>query len=211
METAKKVARTTTRLCKRNTEDLTLNRRYAPNDRMLRYPRIRAVTFTDTLLASRKCVSFRGYTCAQIFAAEFGYIYACLMRRRKDMEFALKKFFKEVGVPPKLVADKAKEQVLGESRRLCKLSSCKIIELEKGTPASNKAERYIGIIKNETKRDLIISDSPLVFWCYALERRMKIINATPRDNYLQKCECPQSRMTGQPFDISAFCNFGWYE
>jgi len=67
------------------------------------------------------------------------------------------------------------------------------------------------MLKSETKKDLVNSDSPLVFWCYALERRMKIINATPRDNYLQKGECPQSQMTGQPYDISAFCSFGLYE
>ena len=133
------------------------------------------------------------------------------MRKRKDMEFALKKFFKEVRIPSKLIADKAEEQVLGESRKLCELSSCKITELERGSPASNHTERYTGIIKNETKRDLLDSDSPLLFWCYALERRMKIINATPRDNYLQEGECPHSRMTGQPCDISAYCNFGWYE
>ena len=37
-ETAKKVIKSTTRLCKRNKNDISLNRRYSNNDRMLRYP-----------------------------------------------------------------------------------------------------------------------------------------------------------------------------
>ena len=164
LETAKRVSQATIRLCKRNTQDITLNRRFSPNDRMIRYPRVRAITFTDTLLASRRCISFRKYSCAQIFATEFGYIFACPLRKRADMEMAIKKFFKEVGVPPRLIADKAREQILGDTKKLCDQANCKIIELEKGTPASNRAERYIQIIKNETKKDLVNSDSPLVFW-----------------------------------------------
>ena len=80
------------------------------------------------------------------------------------MEMAIKKFFKEVGVPPRLIADKAREQILGDTKKLCDQANCKIIELKKGTPASDRAERYIQIIKNETKKDLVNSDSPLVFW-----------------------------------------------
>lgn len=164
LETAKKVIKSTTRLCKRNTNDITLNRRYSNNDRMLRYPRVRAITFMDTLLTSKRCVSFRGFTCAQIFATEFGYIFATPMKKRAELTSAVKLFFKQVGVPPKLIADKAKEQILGDTKRLCDLSECKIVELEKGTPAANRAERYIQMIKNEVKKDLTTSDSPLVFW-----------------------------------------------
>ena len=211
LEMARKVIQSTTRLCKRNTNDISLNRRYSNNDRMLRYPRVKAVTFTDTLLTSKRCVSFRGFTCAQIFATEFGYIFASPMKKRQEMAKAVKLFFKTVGVPPKLVADKAREQILGDTKRLCQLSECQIIELEKGTPSANRAERYIQMIKNETKQDLIRSDSPLVFWCYALERRMKIINACPRDNFLLQGECPHTKMTGQPYDISNVCEFEWFE
>ena len=50
LEMARKVIQSTTRLHKRNTSDISLNCRYSNNDRILRYPRTRAVTFTDTLL-----------------------------------------------------------------------------------------------------------------------------------------------------------------
>ena len=90
------------------------------------------MTFTDILLTSKRCVSFRGFACAQVFATEFGFIFASPMKKRAELPKALKLFFKEVGVPPDLVADKAKEQVMGEPRRLCELSECKVVELEKG-------------------------------------------------------------------------------
>ena len=62
-----------TRLCPRNTSDITLHRRYPPNDRMLRYSRMLTDLFMDTMFAkSPKGKSARGYTCCQVFATEFG-------------------------------------------------------------------------------------------------------------------------------------------
>ena len=40
---------------------------------------------------------------------------------------------------------------------------------------------------------------------------MKIINACPQDNFLLQGECPHTRMTGQPYDISNICEFEWFE
>ena len=106
------------------------------------------------------------------------------MRSTTEIGRAMKRFFKEIGVPPRIVCDGARDQVKGETRRLCDQASCNIVELERGTPASNRAEHYIGMLKTEVKRDMATSGAPLIFWCYCLERRTKIINATPRDNIL---------------------------
>ena len=57
--------------------------------------------------------------------------------KRQEMAKAVKLFFKTIGVPPKMVADKAREQILGDTKRLCQLSECQIIKLEKGTPSAN--------------------------------------------------------------------------
>ena len=137
LETANKVVYPTIRMCKRNTTDISLNQRYAVNDRMLRYPCLTCPLFTDTLLALQRCVSIRGYTCAQIFASEFGFIFPCLMKRRADMEYATKRLFKEIGVPTNLIMDRAKEQYKGNNRLLYEKSGCTIKEIEKGTPSAN--------------------------------------------------------------------------
>ena len=55
------------------------------------------------------------------------------------------------------------------------------------------------------------SDCPMVLWCYCIERWAEIINSTARSNYLLQGQVPSTRMSGQPTDISAICEFGWYQ
>ena len=58
-----------TRICPRNTCDITLNRRYSTNDRMLRYSRMLQDLFMDSMFANKPDgKSARGFTCAQVFA-----------------------------------------------------------------------------------------------------------------------------------------------
>ena len=52
---------------------------------------------------------------------------------------------------------------MGEARKVCEMAGCEIVELEKNTPASNRAERGIQELKMETKRDMKMSGSPMVF------------------------------------------------
>ena len=83
--------------------------------------------------------------------------------------------------------------------------------LEKGTPAANRAERYVKMTKDETKTDMIESDCPMVFWDYCVERRAKIINSVSRMNPHLQGQVPESKMTGRPHDISNLCEYQWYE
>ena len=85
------------------------------------------------------------------------------------------------------------------------------MELEKDTPASKRAKRFIQILKNGSQKDMTSSDSPLVLWCYCIERRAMIENACAKDNFLLKGNSPHSMMTGEVTDISNLCNFKWYE
>lgn len=71
------------------------------------------------------------------------------MARMTEMDKAIKHFFKNVGVPPKLVYDHARKQISGDAEKLCD-----IVELEKGTPAANIAVRYIQMLNNETVASL---------------------------------------------------------
>ena len=86
------------------------------------------------------------------------------------MDEATKKLFKEIGVPTHLICDRERKQYTGDNRRLCEQSGCKIREIKKGTPQTDRSERYIQIIKNETKDDINQKDWPLVLWCYTIER-----------------------------------------
>ena len=212
LETARRTIKVTTRLCPRNTTDISLNRRYEANDRVSRYKHLDLTLFMDTMFASKRVgKSHRDYTCVQVYATEFGWVKADPMKSEKDIHLSLKSLFKETGVTTKLVVDGARAQVQGKARDLCHKASCNVIELEKDTPASNRAERFIQILKNGSKKDMASSDSPLVFWCYCIERRAMIENACAKDNFLLKGNSPHSMMTGEVTDISNLCNFKWYE
>ena len=50
----------------------------------------------------------------------------------------------------------------------------------------------------------------MVFWCYCIERRASVINATIRVNHLLEKQLLHSRLTVQLIDISSICEFGWY-
>lgn len=214
LEMAKKTIQSTTQLGVRTVTEPTLTRKYQTNDRMLRYSRLAVDTFMDTMFASKKVgPSIRGYTSCQVFATEFGHVFVVPLESKAGVKIAqaIKRYFKEVGVPLHLICDQAREQIKGDARILCNEAGCHVIELEKGTPASNRAERNIKILKDGTKQDLFNSNCPMVLWCYCIERRAQIVNVTTRVNTLLQGQTPHSKLTGQPTDISHLCEYGWYE
>ena len=132
------------------------------------------------------------------------------IKLKSEVPLALKSFFKTVGVPPKIVCDGAPEQVKGESRMLCNKVDTEIVQLERGTPWANQAEGYKGITKSESKTDLKISNCPMVLWCYAVERRGKILSALTCNIYELYGQVPQSKLSGQQTDISSLAAFSGY-
>ena len=179
---------------------------------MLRYPRISCNIFTDTFFANKeKCTSTGENDCCQLFVSEFSFTFGAPMKGGSQLCDAYKKFFKEIGVPPCIICDLAPNQIQGEARKLCNLCSCTIKSLEKGTPSSNRAECYVGIVKSNVKKDLKMTNFPLVLWDYCVERRCKILSVSTRDIYLLDGMVPYTKMTGQHYDISNLCLFSWYD
>ena len=120
-----------------------LNKRYNQDDLILRYKRSKWPLYTDTAFASgtrgktasrrRKVGTLvRGHTCFQTSVTEFGWVDFSPMHERKEAHQGFKRIFKEYGVPPKIYMDPAKEQVSGETRKLCQKLDCKIIGMECG-------------------------------------------------------------------------------
>ena len=183
---AKNTLKVTTQLGSRTTNEPSLTRKYRTNDRMLRYARTSSDSFTDTFFVAKDAVSIRGFKACQVFATEFGHIFAVPMENKSgtNIAHATKKYFKICGVPNHIICDQAKEQVRGDAKILCHDAGCTIVELEKGAPAANRAERAIKTLKDGSKKDMFDKGSPLVLWCYCVERRAKIINATCRSNLL---------------------------
>ena len=55
--------------------------------------------------------------------------------------------------------------------------------LERGTPWANKAELYIGIMKEAVRKDMRESDCPIRLWDYCFEQRVQINNLTVKQRF----------------------------
>ena len=194
--------------------DTSISREFPTNDRALRYRRlVDSVFFTDTMFVTGKAKSTRGYTCAQVFVSDKGFVWIHLMKGIKASDFmeGLKGFCKEVGVPTTMVCDPHKAQTADEVRRFLYEVGTTLRVLERGTQWANLAERFIGLLKNGTRADLRESNAPMILWDYCLERRVQIMNLTARDTHKLRGLNPYTVTMGDQGDISNLCNFGWFE
>ena len=194
------------------TDDPALSRNYSTNDRMLRYKRIKDYFFMDTFFATKKGgQSSRGHTCCQLFVTDKGFIYVVPMKKKSEVLLAIKQFAKEIGAPDSFVADMSGEQMSSEVKKFCNDIGTTLKALEEGTPWSNKAELYIGLIKEAVRKDMRESNSPLCLWDYCVERRARINNLTAKNAFKLHGSTPHTVTTGDEGDISNLCQYGWYE
>ena len=147
------------------THDPKLSRNYGTNDRMLRYKRINEYFYMDTFFATSKAgKSSRGNTCCQLFVTDKGFVYCVPMKTKSEVLQAIKQFAKEIGAPDAIISDAAREQKSQELRKFCSEIGTTLRIREEGTPWANKAELYIGIIKEAIRKDMKSSNCPLAFW-----------------------------------------------
>ena len=153
------------------TQDPTLSHNYGTNDRMLRYKRIQDYFFMDTFFATKKGGrSSQGHTCCQLFVTDKGFLYVIPMQRKSEVLQAIKQFAKEIGAPTLIIADTSGEQMSHDVQKFCNDIGTTLWALEHGTPWSNKAELYIGLLKEAVRKDMRESNSPMTLWDYCVER-----------------------------------------
>ena len=73
------------------------------------------------------------------------------MRFRRDLPAAIRAFAKAVGAPDTIICDHAKEQVSKEVKGFLNKIGTTLKVLEEGTPWANRAELYIGLIKEAVR------------------------------------------------------------
>ena len=192
--------------------DPSLSQNYGTNDRMLRYRRINDYFFMDTLFATSKGgKSSRGNTCCQLFVTDKGFIYLVPLKRKSEVMYAVKQFAKEIGAPQAIICDMSGEQMKPDVKLFLNDIGTTLRALEEGTPWSNKADLYIKLMKEAVRKDMRESHSPLPFWDYCLERRVRIYNLTARDHPKIRGTNPYTMTMGEEGDISNLCQYKWYE
>ena len=209
-DTAKRTIGKTTQL-NRQDANSKLSRNFGTNDRMLRYRRLKSFFFTDTFFVTAKAASHRGYKCMQIFVSDKGYVYVVPMDSPKEFPKALKMFAKEVGVPEAIIADSHRSNKSKEVKQFCHKIGTTLRILEGSTQWANRAELYVGLFKEAVRKDMLDTNSPLIFWDYCAERRAMITNMTAKNLFQLQGETPHFATFGEEGDISNICQFGWYE
>ncbi len=183
-----------------------LSRNFGTNDRMLRYRRIKSHFFTDTFYVTSKAKSTRGNICVQLFVSDKGFVAVYPMRETRQYSNALKMFAKDVGAPEVLVADPHPTQKKREVKDFCNKIGTKLRLLEGKTQWANRAELYVGLIKEGTRKDMREMHSPLVLWDYCIERRALIFNATAKDLFQLQGTTHYTATFGEEADISSNCH-----
>ena len=194
--------------------DPTLHRHFPTNDRMLRYRRIDDYFFMDTFFATNRDglgKTTRGNTCMQLFVTDKGFIFVIPMKSKREVPQALKVFAKMVGAPDAIVCDMSGEQTSREVKQFCNLIGTKLKLLEQGTPWTNRAELYIGLLKEAVRKDMKSSGSPIRLWDYCAERRARIMNLTAGTLFQQNGQTPYFHVFHEEGDISNLCQYDWYE
>ena len=75
----------------------------------------------------------------QIFVSDKGFIFVVAMKSKKDFPKALRRFAKEVGVPPELICDASGEQTSREVKNFCHKIGTSLCVLEANTQHCNLA------------------------------------------------------------------------
>ena len=195
----------------RQAADSSLSRNFGTNDRMLHYKRIKSTFFTDTMYVTAKAKSTRGNTCAQIYVSDKAFLAAYPMRDTKSYINSLKQFAKDVGAPETLVCDAHPTQKKRDVRDFLMQIGTTLRVLEANTQWANRAELYIGLLKEAIRKDMRETNSPLVLWDYCLERRALIFQVTAKKLFQLNGTNPHTATFGTEADISHLCQFSWCE
>ena len=133
------------------------------------------------------------------------------MTTESDVLQAVKQFAKVIGAPDAIICDASRVQTSKAVRKFCSDIGTTLKVLEENTPWANKAELYIGIIKEATRKDIKESDCPLAFWDYCMEQRAHINNLTAKNLFALHGSNAFTSLTGEEGDISSLCQYGWYQ
>ena len=85
-----------------------------------------------------------------MFVGDKGFVYVVPMKTKKHALDAVKQFAKEIGVPNLIICDMSGKQTSKDLHKFCNDIGTTLCVQEEGTPWSNEAELYIGILKEAT-------------------------------------------------------------
>ena len=207
--TAKKTIDATTQYVVRSMANPTLTRRFATNDKLLRFRRLNCKMYTDTMKAKKKSW-YRANLYGQVYTTDFGWVGFYPMQSKSQTPETLVELAHDKGIPYKLVMDNAKEQTMGEFRRKARSYGCSIRQIPTYSPWLDLAETAVAELKKGGARAMVSTKCPRLLWDHCFEWRAKVTSHTARSHYKLQGQVPETILTGQTVDISALAEYGWY-
>ena len=173
----------------------------------LRYRRLRATFYTDTLFS--KVTSIKGNRCAQLYCSG-NFVKVLPMKAKSHVGQSLQDFADDIGVMDELVCDGAKEETgpRTEFMKTVRHLRIKLRQTEPYSPWQNDAERKIGDVKKRWRHKMVQRNIPQRLWDYGLVYEADIISRIARG--------PDGRtgieeLTGDTPDISEWLDFDFYD
>ena len=133
------------------------------------------------------------------------------MKRKGEAHETLSLLFHRDDVPPSMVADNSKEQILGEFKRKLNEANCHLRQTEPYSPWMQAAEGCILELKRGVSRMMIRTGSPKPLWDHGIILQACIRSCTTNSIYMTAGQVPKTIMTGDTANISQICQFGWYD
>jgi len=146
-----------------------------------------------------------------VFCSSNGWTRAFLMKSKSEAHEALSLLFARDGVPAMMIMDGAREQAMGDFRRKCREVGTHVRLTEPHTPWSNAAEGAIRELKKGLARKMVRKKSPKKLWDDCLELEAYIRSNIAHEIYGLKGEVPETIVSGETSDISAFAEYEWYQ
>jgi len=152
--TAKRTIDVTTQLVVRNITNPQLTRRFATNDKLLRFRRLPCRMYTDTLKAKKRSW-YRGNLFGQVYATDYGWVGFYPIQSKADVHHTLTELAHEKGVPTHFAMDNAKEQIHGAFRKEARSYGCHVRELPTHSPWLDLAETGVHELKKGAARAMV--------------------------------------------------------
>ena len=106
-------------------------------------------------------------------------------------------FAKEVGVPEAIIDYSYKCHKSKEVQQFCHKIGTTLCVLEGLTQWANRAEIYVGLLKEAVRKYMLQENPPLVFWDNCAERRAVITNMTAKDLFQLQGQTPHFATFGE--------------
>ena len=147
----------------------------------------------------------------QLFVSNKGFVKVYGMESQTEFVNALKVFCKEVRTPKAVIVDPHRSQKSNEVKQFLASVGTSLRALEESTQHADRAELYIGLLKNGVGKNTREANSPMRLCRYCCERRAAIMIMTANNLFQLQGQNPHLATLGEMGNISNLCHFGWYE